>query len=88
MNQFTVSSVEVVKGPVSSIYGPEAVGGAINFISQRPTSVPTARIGVQFDQWGYKRVQYGAGGMIGKFGFYLGDLLLTKRCMDEQFRLF
>ncbi|MBK6976165.1 MAG: TonB-dependent receptor [Cytophagaceae bacterium] len=79
MNQFTVSSVEVVKGPVSSIYGPEAVGGAINFISQRPTSVPTARIGVQFDQWGYKRVQYGAGGMIGKFGFYLGGLVADQK---------
>lgn len=75
MNQFTVSSVEVVKGPVSSIYGPEAVGGAINFITQRPTSVPTARVGVQFDQWGYRRIQYGAGAMIGKFGIYLGGLV-------------
>jgi outer membrane receptor protein involved in Fe transport len=75
MNQFTVSSIEVVKGPVSSIYGPEAVGGAINFISQRPTTIPTARIGVQFDQWGYKRIQYGAGGMLGKFGIYVGGLV-------------
>lgn len=75
MNQFTISSVEVVKGPVSSIYGPEAVGGAINFISQRPTAVPTARVGVQADQWGYRRVQYGAGAMIGKFGIYVGGLV-------------
>ena len=75
MNQFTVSSVEVVKGPVSSIYGPEAVGGAINFISQRSTAVPTARIGVQADQWGFRRVQYGAGATIGKFGIYLGGLV-------------
>jgi outer membrane receptor for ferrienterochelin and colicin len=44
INQFAISSIEVVKGPVSSIYGPEAVGGAINFISQRPTAVPTAKI--------------------------------------------
>ncbi len=79
MNQFTVSSLEVVKGPVSSIYGPEAVGGAINFISQRPTSVPTARIGAQFDQWGYKRVQYGAGCMAGKFGFYFGGLVADQK---------
>ncbi|MHA4801728.1 TonB-dependent receptor, partial [Enterococcus faecium] len=35
INQFAISSMEVVKGPVSSIYGPEAVGGAINFIMQR-----------------------------------------------------
>ncbi len=79
MNQFTISSVEVVKGPVSSIYGPEAVGGAINFISQRPTAVPSARVGVQFDQWGYRRVQYGAGAMIGKFGMYVGGLVAEQK---------
>ena len=71
-NQFAISSIEVVKGPVSSIYGPEAVGGAINYITQRPTSVPTAKIGIQADQWGYRRLQYGAGGTVGKFGVYVG----------------
>ncbi|MFD2520620.1 TonB-dependent receptor [Emticicia soli] len=79
MNQFTVSSIEVVKGPVSSIYGPEAVGGAINFVSQRPTAVPTARVGIQFDQWGYRRIQYGAGATIGKFGIYLGGLVAEQK---------
>ena len=68
-----------MKGPVSSIYGPEAVGGAINFITQRPTLLPTAKIGVQADQWGYKRIQYGAGGMIGKFGVYVGGFVANQR---------
>ncbi len=75
VNQFTVSSIEVVKGPVSSIYGPEAVGGAINFISQRPTAIPTAKIGIQFDQFGYRRLQLGAGVRVGKFGIYAGGLV-------------
>ncbi len=79
MNQFTVSSIEVVKGPVSSIYGPEAVGGAINFISQRPTAVPTARVGIQANQWGYRRIQYGAGATLGKFGIYLGGLVAEQK---------
>ncbi|QDK78013.1 TonB-dependent receptor [Spirosoma sp. KCTC 42546] len=79
MNQFTVSSIEVVKGPVSSIYGPEAVGGAVNFITQRPTAVPTARVGIQFDQWGYKRLQFGAGARQGKFGIYLGGFVSKQR---------
>ncbi len=74
-NQFTVSSIEVVKGPVSSVYGPEAVGGAINFITQRPTAVPTIRVGVQGDQWGYKRVQAGGGFQKGKFGMYVGGFV-------------
>ncbi len=73
MNIFAISNIEVVKGPASSLYGPEAVGGAINFITQKPTAVPTARIGIQFDNVGYKRVQYGSGGMIGKkLGLYVG----------------
>ncbi|WP_439482382.1 TonB-dependent receptor [Cyclobacterium plantarum] len=74
VNQFAISSIEVVKGPVSSIYGPEAVGGAINFITQRPTAVPTAKIGVQADNWGHRRVQFGAGAKTKKFGFYVGGL--------------
>jgi iron complex outermembrane receptor protein len=74
INQFSVSSIEVVKGPVSSIYGPEAVGGAVNFISQKPTAIPTIKAGIQFDQWGYKRFQFGAGARTGKFGFYIGGL--------------
>ena len=79
INQFAISSIEVVKGPVSSIYGPEAVGGAINFITQRPTAVPSAKIGLQFDQWGYRRLQFGAGGQIKKFGIYVSGLTSLQR---------
>ena len=72
MNVFSVSSIEVVKGPASSLYGPEAVGGAINFITHRATAMPTAKLGLQADQWGYRRVQYAAGGTIGKkLGVYV-----------------
>jgi outer membrane receptor protein involved in Fe transport len=74
VNQFAISAIEVVKGPVSSIYGPEAVGGAINFIMQRPTVMPTAKIGIQADNWGFRRGQFGAGVKIGKFGYYIGGL--------------
>jgi iron complex outermembrane receptor protein len=78
-NQFAISSVEVVKGPVSSIYGAEAVGGAINFITQRPTLIPTAKIGIQADNWGFKRLQYGAGAMLGKFGVYIGGFTASQK---------
>lgn len=80
MNVFAISSVEIVKGPASSLYGPEAVGGAINFITQRPTAVPTVRVGIQGDNYGYRRVQYGAGGMITKkFGVYAGGFFANQR---------
>lgn len=63
-NPLAISSIEVVKGPASSLYGPEAVGGAINLLTKRPTSVPTLSVGVQGDQYGYRRVQLGGGGML------------------------
>jgi len=73
MNVFAISNIEVVKGPASSLYGPEAVGGAINFITQKPTAVTTAKAGIQFNNYGYKRIQYGTGGMLDKrLGFYVG----------------
>lgn len=80
MNVFSISNIEIVKGPASSLYGPEAVGGAINFITHRPTAMPTAKIGVQADQWGYKRFQYAAGGMIGKkLGVYISGFEARQR---------
>lgn len=79
-NIFAISSVEVVKGPASSLYGPEAVGGAINFITHRPTAVPTFRVGVQGDQWGYYRLQFGGGAMLTKrLGVYAGGFVSRQR---------
>jgi iron complex outermembrane receptor protein len=61
-----LNSVEVIKGPASSLYGPEAVGGAINLITKTAPGIPTAQVGFQMDEWGYKRVQFTAGAQFGK----------------------
>lgn len=80
LNSFSISSVEVVKGPVSSLYGPEAVGGAINFLTHRPTAVPVVRVGIMGDGWGYRRVQAGAGGMLtNRFGLFGGVAVARQR---------
>jgi iron complex outermembrane receptor protein len=72
MSVFGISNIEVVKGPASSLYGPEAVGGAVNFITHRPTAMPTAKLGLQVDQWGYRRIQYAVGGTVEKkLGVYI-----------------
>ena len=74
INQFSLNTIEIVKGPVSSIYGPEAVGGTINFITQAPTLDPSFKIGIQADQFGYNRLQVAGGATVGKVGFYLSGL--------------
>lgn len=61
-----LNSVEIIKGPASSLYGPEAVGGAINLITKTAPGIPTAQIGYQMDHWGYGRVQFSAGAQLGK----------------------
>ncbi|MHA8072632.1 TonB-dependent receptor [Aquirufa ecclesiirivi] len=61
-----LNSVEVIKGPASSLYGPEAVGGAINLISKMAPGIPTASIGFQADEWGYLRTQFTTGGQFSK----------------------
>lgn len=79
-NPLAINSIEVVKGPASSLYGPEAVGGAINVLTKRPTSVPTASIGVQGDQYGYRRVQFGGGGMLTpRLGAYVSGYVARQR---------
>lgn len=74
INQFNLESIEVVKGPTSSLYGPEAVGGTINLISVRPPVAPEFKFGVQSDQWGYRRIQAIGGATIGKVGFNIAGI--------------
>ena len=74
INQFNLQNIEVVKGPVSSLYGPEAVGGAINLISKKPTVDPEFKFGIQADQWGYHRIQAMASATVGKVGFHIAGI--------------
>jgi iron complex outermembrane receptor protein len=74
INQFNIQNIEVVKGPTSSIYGPEAIGGTINFISVRPPLDTEFKLGIQSDQWGFKRLLVSGGSTIGKFGFHIAGL--------------
>src|SRR5690606_13303543 len=39
--QALIERVEIVKGPASTLYGSEAVGGLINIITKSPSSAPT-----------------------------------------------
>jgi iron complex outermembrane receptor protein len=79
INQAGVRSVEVVKGPASSLYGSNAIGGAVNFLTQRPTPLPTAGISVQGDNFGYRRIDASASGTVGKLGLYAGGYAARQR---------
>ncbi len=47
-----VERIEIVKGPASSLYGSEAVGGLINIITKKPQNAPVFSADVFTTSWG------------------------------------
>ncbi|WP_276484387.1 TonB-dependent receptor [Paraflavitalea pollutisoli] len=47
-----VERIEVVKGPASSLYGSEAIGGLINVITKNPLKAPLVAVDVSGTTWG------------------------------------
>ena len=66
INMANVNSIEIIRGPASSIYGSEAIGGAINFISKKPSLQPSIEVGVQGNNIGYKRTNFNVSTTIAK----------------------
>ena len=46
-----VERIEIVKGPASSLYGSEAVGGLINIITKKPSNAPSLAVDVMATSW-------------------------------------
>lgn len=46
-----IERVEIVKGPASTLYGSEAVGGLINVITKKPSSAPTFMVDGMSSNW-------------------------------------
>lgn len=79
MNMAATKSIEVIKGPSSSLYGSEAIGGVVNFITAAPTAVPVLKISAQGNNVGYKRTDLMTSISKGKWGFSLSGYYADKR---------
>lgn len=79
INMAALKTIEVIRGPASSLYGSEAVGGAVNFITASPSLLPTAKIQAEMSTRGYKRTDFSVSGTKGKLGVLLGGYYADQR---------
>lgn len=79
INMSGVKDIEVIKGPASSLYGSNAIGGAVNFITQNPPAGYAGNVSIQGDNYNYRRVDADGGFTKGKFGLYVGGYQARQR---------
>ena len=72
VNMAALRSVEVIRGPSSVLYGSNAVGGAVNFLTPRPSTRPTAGMDLRASNYGYQRVDGTASTTVGDLGVWAG----------------
>lgn len=61
-----VERIEIVKGPASSLYGSEAVGGLINIITKNPTTAPIFSADIFSTSWLETNIDLGMKFTVGK----------------------
>ena len=79
MNLPAAKSIEVIKGPSSALYGSEAVGGAVNVITQSAPAFTSGEVSVQANDRGYKRTDLQVGTTSGKWGLIASGYYADKR---------
>ncbi|MEZ5015985.1 MAG: TonB-dependent receptor [Flavipsychrobacter sp.] len=67
-----VDRIEVVKGPASSLYGSEAMGGVINVITKKPSKAPLFSIDLMATSWEEYNADISAKYKLGKLQNMLG----------------
>ncbi|WP_158827386.1 TonB-dependent receptor [Mucilaginibacter lacusdianchii] len=79
INIAAVKDIEVIKGPASSLYGSNAIGGAVNFITQGPPQGYSGYVALQGDNYHYRRADASGGFTAGKFGLFVGGYIADQK---------
>lgn len=81
-----IDQIEVIKGPQSTLYGTQALGGVVNIITKNPITTPT----FSADLYGKSTTREGslnlaASPKVGRFkGFVSGNLLRNEHYFDDN----
>lgn len=66
-----IDHVEILRGPASSLYGPDAIGGVVQVFTRQGQGKPQAFAGVEYGTWGQKDVHAGLSGALNDTRFSL-----------------
>jgi len=73
-----VERIEVIRGPMSSLYGADALGGVVNVILRKPTEETQGSVGYQFDG-----ITEGSGGDTHKLNAYVSGALIPETLLGN-----
>ena len=80
INMANTSRIEIIRGPASSSYGSEAIGGAINFISEKPTFKRNLEASLQANNIGYERIDFHSSDSISsKFAYRISSYFAQQK---------
>lgn len=66
-----IDSVEILRGPSSSLYGADAIGGVVNIQTRKPTAPLEANASAGFGRWNSSKYNGGVAGKSGKLSYSL-----------------
>ncbi|MGD9898733.1 MAG: TonB-dependent receptor, partial [Calditrichaceae bacterium] len=66
-----IEKIEVLKGPVSALYGPNGITGVINIVTKKAPEKFESKIESSFGAYDLRKFTMSAGGKLGQYGVYL-----------------
>ncbi len=76
LNTDSIEKIEIIQGPLSSVYGSDAMSGVINIITQKVQATPSLEIEANGGRFGYAQTQMRAGGASGKWNYSISGSYL------------
>lgn len=80
-----IERIEVIKSPVTALYGNLATGGIVNIVTKRPTKPIEARIHLSYGSWDTQRYSTVIKGIVNRLEYYVeGRFYKTQGWQDNS----
>jgi iron complex outermembrane receptor protein len=76
---YGLEAVEVLKGPSSVLFGQNAPGGLVNYVSKRPTAETVAEVQIDVGNWNRYQIKADLGGSLNSDGTVMARLTVVGR---------